>query len=170
MCTRVLFRYMAGLNLNQIDVYVLFVLWHLVFLLLANKKWENLWDLLLFHSPRTKKYEVKQSQETPPNNILATNAIVGKLNEVSKVAEALDIALRDTQNSLELGGDLSSNSNSLDRKTDGNVSIDGRESIDVSDNFNFNIIFLPLSLFFLSGGNLGVSIIPENPSRILRNY
>ena len=80
----------------------------------------------------------------PPNNILATNAIVGKLNEVSKVAEALDIALRDTQNCLELSGggvggggssssgNANSNSNSLERKGDGNASIDGRESIDVS--------------------------------------
>lgn len=79
------------------------------------------------------KKEIVKDAECAPNNILATNAIVGKLNEVSKVAEALDIALRDTHHCLELGGNLSSNTNSLDRKADGNVSIDSRESIDVSN-------------------------------------
>lgn len=69
--------------------------------------------------------------DSATNNLMATNAITGKLNEVSKVAEALDIALRDTQHCLEMGGNCSSNSNSLDRKTDGNVSIDSRGSIDV---------------------------------------
>lgn len=63
------------------------------------------------------------------NNIIATNAITGKLNEVSKIAESLDVALRETQTILELE---SSNTNSLDRKTDGNTSIDSRGSIDVS--------------------------------------
>lgn len=95
------------------------------------------------HLCRKKKIEVKEHPEATPNNILATNAIVGKLNEVSKVAEALDIALRDTQNCLELGGNLCSNSNSLDRKTDGNASIDGRESIDVG----FFLLFFYLFIF-----------------------
>lgn len=63
------------------------------------------------------------------SNIIAANAITGKLNEVSKIAESLDIALRGTQTILELD---SARTNSLERKTDGNTSIDSRGSIDVS--------------------------------------
>lgn len=67
----------------------------------------------------------------PPNiesNIIAANAITGKLNEVSKIAESLDDALRETQTILELDN---ARTDSLERKTDGN-SIDSRGSIDVS--------------------------------------
>lgn len=66
---------------------------------------------------------------TVGSNTIATNAITGKLNEVSKIAEALDIALRDTQNCLEMdecGRSL------LDRKAEGNTSIDSRGSLDVN--------------------------------------
>lgn len=63
------------------------------------------------------------------NNMIATNAITGKLNEVSKIAEALDIALRETQNCLEMDN---CRAHSLERKTEGNTSIDSRESTDVS--------------------------------------
>lgn len=62
------------------------------------------------------------------SNNLAANAITGKLNEVSKIAESLDVALRETQTILELDN---AQINSLDRKTDGNTSIDSRGSIDV---------------------------------------
>lgn len=61
--------------------------------------------------------------------MIAANAITGKLNEVSKIAESLDVALRETQTILELD---SVRINSLERKTDGNTSIDSRGSIDVS--------------------------------------
>lgn len=82
------------------------------------------------------KKDLEAIAEATPN-VMATNAIVGKLNEVSKEAEALDIALRDTQNCLEMGGNCSSNSNSLDRKTDGNVSIDSRDTIEVNETQSF---------------------------------
>lgn len=62
------------------------------------------------------------------SNNLAAIAITGKLNEVSKIAESLDVALRETQTILELDN---AQTNSLDRKTDGNTSIDSRGSIDV---------------------------------------
>lgn len=67
------------------------------------------------------------------SNNLAAIAITGKLNEVSKIAESLDVALRETQTILELDN---AQTNSLDRKTDGNTSIDSRGSIDVRI-FNF---------------------------------
>lgn len=69
------------------------------------------------------------------SNIIAANAITGKLNEVSKIAESLDMALRGTQTILELD---SARTNSLERKTDGNTSIDSRGSIDVSVVFFFD--------------------------------
>lgn len=62
------------------------------------------------------------------SNTIATNAITGKMNEVSQIAEALDIALRDTQNCLEMD---ECRHNSLDRKAEGNASIDSRGSTDV---------------------------------------
>lgn len=49
------------------------------------------------------------------------------MNEVSKIAESLDVALRETQTILELD---SARTDSLERKIDGN-SIDSRGSIDV---------------------------------------
>lgn len=67
------------------------------------------------------------------SNLIAANAITGKLNEVSKIAESLDVALRETQTILEL--DITRR-DSLDRKMDGNTSIDSRGSIDVSDYVN----------------------------------
>lgn len=64
------------------------------------------------------------------SNLIAANAISLKLTEVSKIAESLDVALRETQTILELDG---ARTNSLERKTtDGNTSIDSRGSIDVS--------------------------------------
>lgn len=48
---------------------------------------------------------------------------------MSKIAESLDVALRETQTILELDN---VQSNSIDRKLDGNTSIDSRGSIDVS--------------------------------------
>lgn len=48
---------------------------------------------------------------------------------MSKIAESLDVALRETQTILELD---STRRDSLDRKMDGNTSIDSRGSIDVS--------------------------------------
>lgn len=64
------------------------------------------------------------------SNLIAANAITGKLNEVSKIAESLDVALRETQTILELD---TTRRDSLDRKLDGtNTSIDSRGSIDVS--------------------------------------
>lgn len=48
---------------------------------------------------------------------------------MSKIAESLDVALRETQTILELDN---VQKNSLDRKIDGNTSIDSRGSIDVS--------------------------------------
>lgn len=62
------------------------------------------------------------------SNIIAANAITGKLNEVSKIAESLDVVLRETQTILELDN---AQSISLERKTDGNTSIDSRGSTDV---------------------------------------
>lgn len=73
-------------------------------------------------------------QDTFDSNTIATNAITGKLNEVSKVAEALDIALRGTQSCFDMDR-CRSDSDSLDRKTEGNTSIDSRDSIDVSPFF-----------------------------------
>lgn len=73
-------------------------------------------------------------QDTFDSNTIATNAITGKLNEVSKVAEALDIALRGTQSCFDMDR-CRSDSDSLDRKTEGNTSIDSRDSIDVSPSF-----------------------------------
>lgn len=66
-------------------------------------------------------------QPSADTNVIAANAITGKLNEVSKIAESLDTALRETQNYLE----MDARTNSLDRKNDGNASIDSRGSIDV---------------------------------------
>lgn len=66
------------------------------------------------------------------SNIIAANAITGKLNEVSKIAESLDVALRETQTILELDN---AEMESLERKNDGNTSIDSRGSIDVSHSF-----------------------------------
>lgn len=63
------------------------------------------------------------------SNIIAANAITGKLNEVSKIAESLDVALRETQTILELDN---AEIESLERKNDGNTSTDSRGSIDVS--------------------------------------
>lgn len=63
------------------------------------------------------------------SNIIAANAITGKLNEVSKIAESLEVVLRETHTILELD---STRRDSLDRKMDGNTSIDSRGSIDVS--------------------------------------
>lgn len=57
---------------------------------------------------------------------IASNAITGKLNEVSKIAESVDDALRESQTYLH------NQTNSLERKTDGNTSIDSRGSTDVS--------------------------------------
>lgn len=69
-------------------------------------------------------------QQNLESNLIAANAITGKLNEVSKIAESLDVALRETQTILELD---STRRDSLDRKMDGtNISIDSRGSIDVS--------------------------------------
>lgn len=69
-------------------------------------------------------------QQNLESNLIAANAITGKLNEVSKIAESLDVALRETQTILELD---STRRDSLDRKMDGtNTSIDSRGSIDVS--------------------------------------
>lgn len=70
------------------------------------------------------------AQPNAETNIIAANAITGKLNEVSKIAESLDVALRETQTYLEM---TNNRTNSLDRKTDGNASIDSRGSIDVSN-------------------------------------
>lgn len=54
-------------------------------------------------------------------NLIASNAITARLNEVSKAAESLDISLREMQNCLEMNR---CRSNSLDRKTaEGNTSI-----------------------------------------------
>lgn len=72
------------------------------------------------------------------SNVIATNAITGKLNEVSKIAEALDIALRGTQSCFDMDR---CRSDSLDRKTEGNTSIDSRGSIDVSELHFFSIEF-----------------------------
>lgn len=47
---------------------------------------------------------------------------------MSKIAESLDVALRETHTILELDN---VQSNSIDRKLDGNTSIDSRGSIDV---------------------------------------
>lgn len=69
------------------------------------------------------------------SNMIAANAITGKLNEVTKIAESLDIALRETQTILEL--DIAQ-TNSLERN--GNTSIDSRGSIDVSRS-NSRILF-----------------------------
>lgn len=70
------------------------------------------------------------TQQNLESNLIAANAITGKLNEVSKIAESLDVALRETQTILELD---STRRDSLDRKMDGtNTSIDSRGSIDVS--------------------------------------
>ncbi|XP_031619562.1 SEC14 domain and spectrin repeat-containing protein 1-B [Contarinia nasturtii] len=66
------------------------------------------------------------------SNMIAANAITGKLNEVSKIAESLDVALRETQTILEL--DIGQ-TNSLERKIDGNTSIDSRGSIDELNSF-----------------------------------
>lgn len=63
------------------------------------------------------------------SNTIAASAITGKLNEISKIAESLDMALRESQTILEL--DNAQNS-SIEGKTDGNISIDSRGSIDVS--------------------------------------
>lgn len=70
------------------------------------------------------------------SNIIAANAITGKLNEVSKIAESLDVALRETHTILELDN---VQSNSIDRKLDGNTSIDSRGSIDVRILLQFNL-------------------------------
>lgn len=48
------------------------------------------------------------------------------MNEVSKIAESVDDALRESQTYLH------NQTNSLERKTDGNTSIDSRGSTDVS--------------------------------------
>lgn len=72
--------------------------------------------------------------------MIASNAITNKLNEVSKIAESLDTALRETQTYLEMD---SARTNSLDRKmADGNASVDSRGSIDVSIVPLFFISFL----------------------------
>lgn len=79
--------------------------------------------------------------------MIATNAITGKLNEVSKAAEALDIALRGTQNCFDMDR---CRSDSLDRKTEGNTSIDSRGSIDVSDSPLLSIVLqllIPVSSY-----------------------
>lgn len=70
---------------------------------------------------------------------IAANAITGKLNEVSKIAESVDVALRETQTYLH------TQTNSLDRKTDGNTSIDSRGSIDVSEIEQFYCCVLCIS-------------------------
>lgn len=76
-------------------------------------------------------------QQNLESNLIAANAITGKLNEVSKIAESLDVALRETQTILELD---STRRDSIDRKMDGtNTSIDSRGSIDVSSS-QFSII------------------------------
>lgn len=78
------------------------------------------------------------------SNIIAANAITGKLNEVSKIAESLDVALRETQTILELD---SARMSSLERKNDGNTSIDSRGSIDVRCSFQY-LVYVFLIMFY----------------------
>lgn len=86
--------------------------------------------MFIFIHSKNDSIDSSASTDVFDSNVIATNAITGKLNEVSKVAEALDIALRGTQCSFDMDR---CRSDSLDRKTEGNTSIDSRDSIDVSN-------------------------------------
>lgn len=71
-------------------------------------------------------------------NSIASNAITARLNEVSKIAEGLDIALREMQNCLEMNR---CRSNSLDRKTaEGNTSISSTDVSLCANRLQFKII------------------------------
>lgn len=88
---------------------------------------ENNKHIFSIHSKTDESNEDSNILMAINGNLIASNAITARLNEVSKAAEGLDIALREMQNCLEMNR---CRSNSLDRKTaEGNTSI---SSTDVS--------------------------------------
>lgn len=85
-----------------------------------------------------------ESASTLSAQTISANAITGKLNEVSKIAESVDEALRETQTYLH------NQTNLLDRKIDGNTSIDSRGSTDVSAiNVIHSLINLVMQIWYL---------------------